>query len=188
MTGAGRMPREPSDTAAFRGSAAVVGDRGDVLDAVDFHTGGSDASDSGFTAGAGALDADFDVLHAEGLRLFGGVGGHDLRGVRGALAGALEAVLAGGGPGDHVAVKIGEGNFGIVERGVNERDAAGDVAAGFLALVVNRGGLGGRSGGFGGVLRSSGGFFDFVISALLLELRSALSINSLISLMASSSQ
>ena len=90
---------------------------GDVLDHRDFHAGGGDTADGGLASGAGSLDAHFDFLHAEELGLFGGIAGDDLSGVRGALAGALESVLAAGGPAQHITVQIGESDFGKMSIG-----------------------------------------------------------------------
>src|SRR4051812_5119010 len=91
-----------SDSAPLAGAAAVVGLRGDVLDAGDFQTGGLERADRGLAARARALDEDLDLLQALLDALAGsGVGGH-LRGEGRRLAGALEAGAAGGLPGDDV--------------------------------------------------------------------------------------
>src|SRR3546814_10123721 len=62
-----------------------------------------------------------------------GVLGADRRGVGGRLAAALEAHHARRGPGDRVALGVGDGHHGVVEAGVDVRDAGRDVLA-FAAL------------------------------------------------------
>ena len=69
-------------------------DRGDVLDRIDFHADGGDASYGGLSSGARSVDPDFNFLHTEGLGLFRGVGGNDLSGVSRALPRAFESVFA----------------------------------------------------------------------------------------------
>src|SRR5699024_12652806 len=66
--------------------------------------------------GAGALDEDVNLLHPVFLRLAGRCFGSHLRGVGGGLAGATETYLAGGGPGDHRAGRVGDRDDGVVER------------------------------------------------------------------------
>ena len=48
------------NAASLRRTAAVVRDRSDVFDEGHFETAGSKSADSGFTAGTGSLDIDFD--------------------------------------------------------------------------------------------------------------------------------
>src|SRR5690606_6229375 len=93
-----------SDSAALRRTAAVVRDRGHVLDRVDLETGRLQGADRGLTAGAGPLDEDVDLPHAVLHGTAGGVLGGHLRRERRGLARALEPDVAGAGPGDHVPV------------------------------------------------------------------------------------
>src|SRR5918994_1694869 len=84
-----------SDPAPLRRAAAVVGDRGHVLDAGDLDAGVLDRADGGLTARTRALHLDVDLAHAllhgpAGSRL-----GGRLRGEGGGLAGPLEADVAG---------------------------------------------------------------------------------------------
>ena len=60
----------------------------------------------------------------------GGLGGH-LGGIRRGLAGALEAHLAGGGPGDHRTGRVGDRDDRVVERAL---DVAWPTATFFLTL------------------------------------------------------
>ena len=53
----------------------------------------------------------------------GGVLRYFLSGVRGAFARTAEAGLAGGRPGDQVALLVGQRNVRVVERGQNGGDA-----------------------------------------------------------------
>src|SRR5262245_49098788 len=97
-----------SDPAPLPRAAAVVCLRGDVLDAGDLEPGGLKAADRGLTARAGALDEDFDLLHALLDALARRGVGRDLGGEWRALARALEAGAAGGLPRDHVPVAVGQ--------------------------------------------------------------------------------
>src|SRR5699024_4897520 len=65
--------------------------------------------------------------------------GH-LRGVGGRLARALEADLAGGGPGDDGAGRVRDGHDGVVERALDVGLAVDDVLL-VLAARLARGGL-----------------------------------------------
>src|SRR6478752_10641485 len=121
-----------SDAATLRRTAAVVRRRGDVLDRTDLEARGLEGADRGLTAGAGTLDEDVDLAHAVLLRAAGGrLGGH-LRGEGGGLARALEADVAGGGPGDHVARGVRDRDDGVVERALDVGVPVSDVLL-FLA-------------------------------------------------------
>src|SRR5207248_2694338 len=62
------------------------------------------------------------------------------------LARALETLLARRRPGDGVALSVGDGDDGVVERGVHVRDARDDVLA-LLAAGARGGGGGATRGG-----------------------------------------
>src|SRR3954451_14154059 len=115
------------DSAPLARAAAVVGLRGDVLDAGDFQAGGLERAGRRLAARARALDEDLDLLQAlfDALARRGVRG--DLSGERRRLAGALEAGAAGGLPRDHVALTIGQGHDRVVETrldvGLADRDA-----------------------------------------------------------------
>jgi hypothetical protein len=61
-----------------------------ILDGGDFQADGLQSADGGFAAGSRAFDADFDLAHAVGHGLPGGVLGHLLGGEGGAFARAFE--------------------------------------------------------------------------------------------------
>ena len=136
-----------------------MGNRSDIFDHADFHTGGGDTADGGFSAGTGSFDPDFDFFHTQKLGFFGGIAGDDLSRISGALTGAFETVFSAGGPADHVAVEVGKGNFGIVERRQDIGDAAGNIATALAALF--RG-----SGGGGDFCLRGGDFRNFLIGIL----------------------
>src|SRR5215469_12452492 len=83
-----------SDPAPLGRAAAVVGDRGDVLDGADLQAGCLERADRGFPARAGALHEHVDLAHAVFHGAAGGCLGGHLGGVRRRLARPLEANLA----------------------------------------------------------------------------------------------
>src|SRR5688572_11125480 len=126
------------DAAALGRPATVVRNRRHVGDAADLETDGVQRAHRGLAAGARALDAHFDVLHAAFLRRAAAALGRDLRGERRRLARALEAGVPRGRPGERIALAIGDGDDGVVEGRVDVRDAFRDV---FLDLLARpRGG------------------------------------------------
>src|SRR5262245_8406258 len=135
-SGRGSVVSGQLHTTFFRGAAAVVRQRGDVLDGLHVQASGLQGGDGGFPAGAGALDLDLDLLDAELGGLLGAGLGGALGGERGALAAALEADGAGAGVAERVAVGVGDRDDGVVERRLDVGDAPADVAPGlaFLAL------------------------------------------------------
>src|ERR671929_1401333 len=124
------------------GAAAVVCLGSDVLDAGDLEPGGLERADRGLAAGARALDEDLDLLHALLDALAGGRVGRHLGGERSRLAGALEAGAAGGLPGDHVAVAVGQRDDRVVEGRLDVRLADRDVLLDLAATTL--GPTGGR--------------------------------------------
>src|SRR6516162_9904077 len=80
-------------------------------------------------ARAGAAHEHVDLAHAvlhgpPGTGLGGQLGGEGRR-----LARALEAHVAGAGPGEDVALGVGDGDDGVVEGALDVRHAVGDVLA-----------------------------------------------------------
>ncbi len=75
----------------------------------------------------GPPDHDLEGLHAVLHRLLAGILGGDLRGKRRRLARTTEALGASRGPGNRVALGIGDGDHGVVERGAHMSDAGGNV-------------------------------------------------------------
>ena len=76
---------------------------GDIFDDADLQADGLNGAHGGFAAGAGALDAHLDFLQAVAHRLAAGILGNHLCRIRGTLARAFEAALAGAGPADDMA-------------------------------------------------------------------------------------
>src|SRR3954452_6911019 len=108
-------------------TAAVVGHGGDVGDLTDLQAGRLQRPDRGLAARARALDEDVDLLHAVLLRLARAVLRGHLGGERRGLARALEADVTGGGPRDHVALRVGDRDDRVVERRLDVRLAVRDV-------------------------------------------------------------
>src|SRR5262249_20143055 len=133
----GRPPDERSNAPALARPAAVVRDRGHVADRRDGEAGGLKRAQRRLAAGARARHPDFQRAHAVFHRLLRRVFRRHLRGERGRLARALEALRAGGRPRDGIALRVGYRDHGVVERGVDVRDARGDVFT--LALAYARG-------------------------------------------------
>src|SRR5205814_9889599 len=92
---------------------------------------------------AGALDLDVEVLDALFHRGAAGGFGRDLRRERRGLARALEALSAGRGPGERVALPVGDRDDRVVEGRVDVADAIRHVLADLLAHTLR--GVGDRS-------------------------------------------
>src|ERR1700675_4883321 len=93
-----------------------------------------DRADRGLTTRARTLHHDIDppdtVLHRAPCRGLG----RELRRERGALAGALEADVPGGGPRERVPLLVRDRDDRVVERRLDVRDAVADV----LSLTAAR--------------------------------------------------
>src|SRR5690606_14505868 len=107
----------------------------------DLEAGGLQRADRGLAAGARPLDEDVDLLHAVLLGPACRGLSRELRGVGRRLARALEADLAGGGPGDHGAGRVRDGHDRVVERALDVRVAEGHGPL-VLAARLARGGAG----------------------------------------------
>src|SRR5262249_59505549 len=90
--------------------------------------------------GAGAFHAHLDLLDAKLRRLLRADFRGPLGGERRALAAALESDRAGRGVAERIAVGVGNGDDGVVERRLDMGDALADVAPrlAFLALGHTR--------------------------------------------------
>src|SRR6478736_1166576 len=115
------------DATALARAAAVVRHRGHVDDRGDLEADGLEAADGGVAAEAGTADADLHFLEAVGHRVARGVLSDHLGGIGGGLARTAEVALAGRGPGDDVALRVRDGDDGVVEGGRDVRDAGADV-------------------------------------------------------------
>src|SRR5690606_22057578 len=123
----------PLDTTTLRRTAAVVRHGRDIGNARDLDAQGIQSTHRRLTAGAGALDAHFEGLDAVFQRdAAGGLGGH-LRGERRRLARAFEARATRSRPRQGIALAVGDGDDGVVERRVNVRNAVRDVLLNLFA-------------------------------------------------------
>src|SRR5690606_10609061 len=126
----------PLDAALLRRTAPVVRDRRHVDDVGDLVAHVVQRTHGRLTARARALDAHFQRLHAVVQRFLARLLGGDLGGERGRLARAAEPRAAGGRPRQRVALAIGDGDDGVVERSVDVGDAVGDDALDLLLLLA----------------------------------------------------
>src|SRR5262245_34797638 len=144
ISGDGRPGAGPpdaiSDAPALARTAAVVRDRRHVADRRDHEAGRLQRAQRRLAARAGSRDLDLERAHAVLLCLLGDVLTGDLRRIGRRLARSLEAHRPGRRPRDGVALRVRDGDHGIVEGGVHMRHARGDVlalaaadAGGFLA-------------------------------------------------------
>src|SRR6266516_8049586 len=78
---------------------------------------------------SGPRDLDLEGAHAMFHRLLGGVLGRNLSRERRRFARALEPFRSRRGPGDRIALSIGDRDHRVVERRIHVRDARGDVLA-----------------------------------------------------------
>src|SRR6478736_6207345 len=115
------------DATALARAAAVVRHRGDVDDRGDLEADGLETADGGVAAEAGTAHANLNFLEAVGHRVARGVLGDHLGGVGRGLTRTAEVALAGRGPGDDVALRVRDGDDGVVEGGRDVRDAGADV-------------------------------------------------------------
>src|ERR1700744_1194910 len=126
-----------SDAAALGWTAAVVRHRRNVADAADLDAGGGESADRGLAAGAGTGDAHIDRADTVIAGCVGSTDGGLLRGERSSLAGAAEAERAGRFPAERVALLVGDGDDGVVERCLNKDEAEWNILAfALLELLV----------------------------------------------------
>src|SRR5688500_10103501 len=113
-----------SDSSLLRRPAAVVGQRGDVLDPHYLESGALEMKDGLLAAGAGAFHLHLDLHQA----MLAGGGGGGLGGAAGgkrrALARALDPALACRRPRQRLAVGVSDRDDRVVERRLDVRDAA----------------------------------------------------------------
>ena len=108
-------------------------DGSNITHEANLEAGVVDSAHSSLTAGTGALHKDSHGAHAMILSRACSTFSSNLGGEGSALARTLEAASARGGPADHVAFQIGEGNDGIVEGRLDVGDAHRNVLL-FLLL------------------------------------------------------
>src|SRR4029453_397967 len=112
---------------ALLGPAPIVGNRRDVLDTGDLQAGRRERADGRLAAGARALYEHVHLLQPVFLGLPRCGLRRELGGERGGLPGALEPDVARAGPREGVALKVGDGDDGVVERRLDVRLAVDDV-------------------------------------------------------------
>src|SRR5215207_4903401 len=124
---AARSMRGPLDAAALARPATVVRHRRHVLDPGDLEAGGGQRPDRGLATGARPLHEDVDLLQAVFLRCARRLLGSELRGERRRLSRTLETHVPGTCPAEGVALQVGDGDDGVVERGLDVGLAVHDV-------------------------------------------------------------
>ena len=102
-----------------------MGNRCDVLDARDADAESVQSAHGRFTAGAGAFNADFDVLQTEFESLLAGVFGGNLSREGRGLTRALEALSTGRGRRNGVALTVRDRDDRVVEGCMHVGDAFG---------------------------------------------------------------
>jgi len=114
--------------------AAVMRDRGAILDCLDIQAGGLQRGNRTLATAPRAFHANIDFLHPGLNRFFGDLLGSTLPGKRSALAAAFEAASSCARPANRVALGIGNRHRRIVERRIDMRDAHGNVLSNSLLL------------------------------------------------------
>src|ERR1017187_5939136 len=128
-----------SDPAPLRRAAAIMRNRGDVLNGSHLKAGRLQRTDSGLPPRARALDEDVDFAHPV---LHGATCGRlrrHLRAERCRFARSLEADLARGSPRNNVADRIGDRGDRVVERAPDVGVPMSDVLPFFAAHLLGAG-------------------------------------------------
>src|SRR3990167_7484502 len=131
-----------SDTTTLLRAAAVVRHGRHVGDRVDADAEGTQSTNRRFATRTWALDLDVQVLDA---LLDGSTTSHlgsHLGGKGRRLARAFETLTTRRSPGQSIALTIGDGDDGVVERSVHVGNAVGNVLADFLANACGCGAVG----------------------------------------------
>jgi hypothetical protein len=105
-----------SDAAAFRGPAAIVGNRGDVANRSNLKAYSRESTNSGLTTGSGTFNEYFHATQTEVVSFLSSSRSSYLSSVRSVLTAALETHLARAGPGNRIPVLIRERDLHVVER------------------------------------------------------------------------
>src|SRR5690606_31592333 len=108
--------------ALLRRTAPVVRDRRHVGDAGDFISTTVQCTDSRLTTRTWTLDVDVEVLQTVLQRSLTGTLGSNLGSERRAFTRAAEARTTGRSPGQRIALTVGDGDDGVVERRVDMGD------------------------------------------------------------------
>ena len=103
----------------FGRTAAIVRQRSDIRDLFHDDARGVDGTDSGLTALSRTFDVNLHSAQTEVVSHFRAILGHHLGGVGSVFLGTSVSHLARGGPGNDLAVVVGEGDDDVVEGGVD---------------------------------------------------------------------
>jgi len=125
------------DTTTLLRAAAVVWNRCNVRNGRDTDAQGTQGTHRRLAARAGALDLDVEVLDALFHRSATGHFGSHLSCERCRLTRTFEALATRRCPRQGVALTIGDGDDGVVERSVNVSDTVGNVLADFFAHALS---------------------------------------------------
>src|SRR5690625_828960 len=119
--------RSALDAPTLARTAAVVRDRSHVTDRRDVEADRLQRAQRRFAARPRTLHVHLEGAHAVFLRLAAGILGSRLGGEGSGFARALEALRAGGRPGDCIALNVRDGNHGVVEGRTHVSDAGRNV-------------------------------------------------------------
>src|SRR5712691_4234625 len=128
-----------SDPAPLGRAAAIVRNRGDVLDRANLQACRLQGADGGFPARPWTLHENVDLAHAVLHRTArGGLGGH-LSGEWRRLTRTLESDLAGRCPRNNAAAGVGDGDDGVVERALDMGVPVSNVLSFLAAYFLDAG-------------------------------------------------
>src|SRR5580658_11111367 len=133
------MSIAPSDPAPLGRAAAIVRNRGDVLDRADLEAGRLERPDGGLPARTRTLHEHVDLAHAVLHGPAGGGLGRHLRGERSRLARAFESDLPRRGPGNDAPAGVGDRDDRVVERALDVGVPVSDVLPLFAAHLLHAG-------------------------------------------------
>ena len=91
----------------------------DILNALDVHSSSRECRDRALATAPRPADPHLQILHSELRSLFGGLLSRTLARKGSALAAPLEAASAAAGPTERIAPRIGDGDSGVVEAGID---------------------------------------------------------------------
>src|SRR6476661_1813403 len=118
---------DTSHPPALARTATIVRDRRHVADRCDGEARRLQRTKRRLAARTWTSDFNLQRAHAVLLRFLGDVFRRDLRGIGGRLSRALETHRSGRRPGNGVALRISDGDGGVVERRIHVRNAGCNV-------------------------------------------------------------
>src|SRR5437660_7242434 len=126
----------PLDAALLRRPAAIVRQRGHVLDGLDRQPRRLQCGDRRLTAGSGAFHPYLDLLDSEFRRLIGASLGCALGRERSALAAPLEPDGPRRSKAKRIAVGIGNSWHGVIECRLDMGDSPANITPGLALLAL----------------------------------------------------